>query len=109
MGEIIVACVMFGFSAAAFVISIRSFCQRGFLLNNAYLWASQKERKTMDKKPYYRQSAVIFLLIGMIFLLNGMTVLLHVHWISYAVMALAAFAMIYAVTSGVAIEKRKRK
>ena len=89
MGEIIVACVMFAFSVASFVISIRSFLEKGFLLNNAYLGASQKERETMDKKSHYRQSAVVFLLVGLIFLLNGFTVLLDAFWISYLVMALA--------------------
>lgn len=109
MAEIIVSCVMFAFSAAAFVVSIRSFLEKGFLLNNAYLGASKKERETMDKKPYYRQSAVVFLLIGTIFLLNGFTVLCNAFWISYAVMTLAAVAMVYAISSSIAIEKKKRK
>lgn len=109
MGEIIVACVMFAFSVASFVISIRSFLEKGFLLNNAYLGASKKERETMDKKPHYRQSAVVFLLVGLIFLLNGFTVVLDAFWISYLVMALAAVAMVYAIASSIAIEKKKRK
>ena len=109
MGEIIVSCVMFAFSAAAFVVSIRSFLEKGFLLNNAYLGASKKERENMDKKPYYRQSAVVFLLVGTIFLLNGFTVLYNAFWISYLVMALAAVAMVYAIASSIAIEKNKRK
>lgn len=48
----------------AFIVSFRSFKEKGFLFNNAYLYASKEERATMDKKPHYRQSAVVFLMIG---------------------------------------------
>ena len=48
----------------AFIVSVRSFKEKGFLFNNAYLYASKEERATMDKKPHYRQSAVVFLMIG---------------------------------------------
>ncbi len=43
------AAVLFYFIAGAFVISVRSFKQKGFLFNNAYLYASKQERDTMDK------------------------------------------------------------
>ena len=109
MGEIIVVCVMFALSVAAFVMSIRCFGLKGFLLNNAYIYASKTEREKMDKKPYYRQSAVVFLLVGVIFLLNGMTVLLDAFWISYMVMTLAAVTMVYAIASSIVIEKKKWK
>ncbi|MBQ7009494.1 MAG: DUF3784 domain-containing protein, partial [Ruminococcus sp.] len=45
---------------------------------NAYIWASKQERESMNKKTYYRQSAVIFLLLSLIFLLNGIAVLYHI-------------------------------
>lgn len=34
---------------SAFVISYLQFKEKGYLLNNTYFWASQEERKQMDK------------------------------------------------------------
>lgn len=107
MEDMIVAVILFLISLVAFVLSIRAFLEKGFLLNNAYIYASKKERETMDKKPHYRQTAVVFLLVGMIFLLNGLSVLLKIHWISYLATGVTVCAIIYAVASSAAIEKKK--
>ena len=109
MTEIIIAVILFLIAALAFVFSFRSFREKGFLLNNAYLYASKKERETMNKKPYYRQSAIVFALIGIIFLLNGLSVLLQANWISFIAGAVIAIALIYAIASSIAIEKHKKK
>lgn len=109
MAEIISAVILFAVAAAAFVLSIRSFREKGFLLNNSYLYASQKEREAMGKKPYYRQSALVFLLVGLIFLLNGLTVLLSAYYLTYIVMVLAVVTGIYAIVSTAAIEKKKKQ
>ena len=108
MGEIITAIILLLISAAAFIMSIRSFQQKGFLFNNAYIYASKAEREAMDKAPHYRQSGVVFLLIGLIFLLNGMNVLLHIRWINFVMAAIIAITLVYAVTSSIAIEKQKK-
>ena len=109
MGEIIVAIILLILAAVSIFLSIRSAQGKGFLLNNAYLYASKKERETMDKAPYYRQSAVVFALIGLIFLLNSLSLLLQADWISYLAGAVVAIALLYAVLSSVAIEKGKKK
>ena len=101
MKEIIGAGILFLISALAFLLSIRSFQEKGFLLNNAYLYASRQERETMDKKPHYRQSAIVFLLLGCIFLLNGLQVLLNAPWIFYAVMVLVIVTLGYAIVSSI--------
>ena len=101
MKELIGAAVLFLISALAFLLSIRSFREKGFLLNNAYLYASRQERETMDKKPHYRQSAIVFLLLGCIFLLNGLQVLLKAPWIFYAVMVLVIVTLGYAIVSSI--------
>ena len=107
MEEIIAICIQFVFSVLAFIVSIRSFREKGFLWNNAYICASRKERHTMDKKPYYRQSAVVFLLIGIIFLLNGIMVLCDHAWIAYSVMALCIITSVYAVASSIIIKREQ--
>lgn len=109
MGKIIAISIQFALAALAFIVSIRSFREKGFLWNNAYLYASKQERQTMDKKPYYRQSAVVFLMIGIIFLLNGFTVLWDTVWISFLVIAAAIITLIYAIVSSIIIEKRKKQ
>ena len=108
MGELIVAIILLLVSAAAFLMSIRSFLEKGFLFNNAYLYASKKEREAMDKEPYYKQSAVVFAAIGLIFLVNGAGLLLHISWAKWIVAVLVVFALIYAVASSIAIEKQKK-
>ena len=107
MKEIILTCILFLIAIGAFVMSYRSFREKGFLFNNAYIYASKQERETMDKKPHYRQSAIVFLLIGIIFLLNGVSVLLAAKWIFILVIVIAVIAIIYAIISSIAIERRK--
>ena len=107
MKEIITASILFIISIFAFAMSIRSFIEKGFLLNNAYIYASKQEREKMHKKPYYRQSAIVFLLIGLIFLLMAFSLLLEVNWILYAVLMIAIIAIIYAITSSIIIEKKR--
>ena len=108
MGACITAIILFLIAAAAFFMSIRSFQQKGFLFNNAYIYASKKEREAMDKEPYYKQSAVVFAAIGLIFLVNGVGLLLHISWTKWIVAAVVAVTLIYAVASSIAIEKQRK-
>lgn len=107
MVEIIVSCILFLVAAVAFIISVRSFCEKGFLFNNAYLYADKWERQRMDKKPHYRQSAVVFLLLGVIFALLGLEILLHAYWLFGVVAAVVVLTVVYAIVSSVRIGKRK--
>ena len=95
-------------SMVAFVLSFFSFKEKGFLLNNAYIYASKKERKSMDKKPYYRQSAIVFFLSSIIFLLIALEVHLNSGWIYYIVLAVAAVTIIYAIVSSILIDTKKK-
>lgn len=58
----------------------------------------------MDKKPHYRQSAIVFLMIGIEFLLIAISVFCINRWIRYIAIAVAIIAIIYAVVSSVMIE-----
>lgn len=109
MGDIIVAVTLLLVSLFMFVVSIRSFLEKGFLFNNAYIYASKKERETMNKKPYYCQTAAIFFLMGIIFLLIGFAILLDAGWITYIAEAVILVILIYAIASSIAIEKRKQQ
>ncbi|MPW26955.1 DUF3784 domain-containing protein [Alkalibaculum sp. M08DMB] len=108
MKEIIVTIILFILSMGAFVISFFSFKEKGFLFNNAYIYASKKERNSMNKKPHYRQSAIVFLFISIIFLLNAIEVLLDSGWIFYIVLAVMAVTIIYAIVSSIFMETKKK-
>lgn len=105
---VIMTAIPFLLAAAAFILSVRSFREKGFLLNNAYIYASRQERMNMDKSPHYRQSGIVFLLVGMIFLSIGIQVLLDAKWIFYVEAVLMIAAIVYAVVSSVMIEKQKK-
>ena len=109
LGDIITAVILLVVSVLLFMASIRSFLEKGYLFNNAYIYASKKERETMNKKPYYRQTAVIFFLMGMIFLLLGIAILLNAFWFTYITGLVILVMLVYAVVSSIAIEKEKRK
>ena len=109
MENYIVAGILFAISLIAFILSIRSFRGKGFLLNNAYLYASKQERETMDTKPYYQQSGVVFLLISLIFFANALSVLIEGIWVSIAVAILLISIVVYAVVSTIKIERNKHR
>lgn len=108
MKETIVGVVALAVAALLFVLSCRSFREKGFLLNNAYLYASKEEREAMDKKPHYRQSAVTFLLLGIVFLLNGLAALLNSSLLTGLSGVFAAAALVYAVASEAAMGRKGR-
>ena len=109
MKEIIIASILFAVSVFLFFMSVRSFMEKGFLFNNAYIYASKQEREKMNKKPHYRQSAIVFLLLGLIFLLNALAVLLKVNWIFYIGVAVVAITLIYAIVSSIIIDKNNKQ
>jgi len=77
------------------------------LLNNAYLYASPKERQCMDKGPYYRQSGVVFAFICFVFILNGFTMIWKT-WILFAAIAILMMAtVIYAIVSSIRISQNR--
>ena len=107
--ELVVTISIFVFAGFCAFISARQFAGKGFLFNNAYIWASKEERARMDKKPYYRQSAIVFCLISVTFLVLGISVILHNRIIQLMEIPLIIGTLIYAVVSSVRIEKNKKK
>lgn len=105
--ELISTVILFLLSAGAFFISFRSFQEKGFLFNNAWLYASEQERRAMDKAPHYRQSAIVFLLCGILSFLLALHLLLHTGWILALAIAVLVLMVLYAIGSGIAIEHKK--
>lgn len=103
--ELLFAILVFIIAVILFVMSIRSFKNRGFLLNNAYLYASKEERDKMDKKPYYRQTAIVCLLLCFVFIITGVSIVLHNSKIDLLEIPFIAGAIIYAIVSSKRINK----
>ena len=108
MGNIIGTIVLGVLAIVCFVFSFFQFHAKGFLFHNAYIYASRQERETMDKKPYYKQSGIVFVLIGIIFLINAIDMILQTGWLFYLVIVVAIIAIVYAIVSSVTMEMRKK-
>ena len=104
--------VIFLFFTIAFLaVSFFQFREKGLLLNNAYLWASEKEREEMNrnpekKRPHYRQSGAVFLLLGISFASYSLYCFLSRYCLLVAFWAMLAAAVLYAVVSSVRSQLR---
>ena len=108
LGNIIGAIILGVIAIACFIFSYLQFQEKGFLFNNAYIYASKQERETMDKKPHYKQSGIVFIFIGIIFLINAIDTILQTGWLNFFVIGIAVIAIVYAIVSSLIIEKRKK-
>ena len=106
--EIILAIIIFLLAAVALIMSVLQFLEKGVPFNNAYLYASKSERKKMDKKPLYRQSGVVLLMIFFIFLTLGLNLITKKMIFMVAEYILLAVVFVYAIVSTVAIEKSRK-
>ena len=95
-------------SIVCFVFSFLQFHEKGFLFNNAYIYASKQERETMDKTPHYKQSGVVFLMIGIGFAINAVDAILKSGWLFYLIIAIAIIAIVYAIVSSIIIERKEK-
>ena len=100
-GEWITGIAVFLISGILAFLSVRHFMERGFLLNNAWIFATKEERETMDKRPHYRQSAICFCLLSVVFLIIGLSIFLHNSKLLLLEIPVVAAAIVYAVVSSV--------
>lgn len=108
MGNVVGAIILGVIAVICFIFSYLQFNEKGFLFNNAYIYASKQERKNMDKKPHYKQSGIIFASIGIIFLIDAIDIILQTGWLLYLVIGVAIVVIVYAIVSSVMIAKRKK-
>lgn len=107
--ELITAIVCFLIAGGCAFISVCQFAEKGFLFNNAYIYAAKEARAKMDKKPYYRQSAIVFLILSVVFLILDLSVVLQNRKIQLLELPLLVGVLVYAIVSTIHIEKRKKK
>ncbi len=89
------------------VISVLQFCEKGFLFNNAYVYASKEERAKMNKKPHYRQSAIVFALLAGVFGCALLGALIKAAWPRWLGGGLVIATLVYAVASSVRLAKEE--
>ena len=107
--ERVFAIVVFVIAVALAIISYRSFKTRGFLFNNAYIFASKEERETMDKKPHYKQSAIVFLLLSIIFIVIGLSIIIQDSRLNLIEIPLVLGTLVYAIISSIQISRNEKK
>ena len=104
--------ILFLIAVFCLCLSYFQFQERGFLFNNAYIWASKKERENMDrtkelKSPHYRQSATVFLLFGIAFIFDSLYIFLDQKWMNIIFWILMCITLIYAVVSSIKMALHK--
>ena len=110
MDKIIAAIILGLISLLCLIFGIRQFMGIGFLFNNAYIYASKEDREKMDTKPYYRQSGIVFCLIGLIFAINALDAILQSDWLFFCVIGVVICTLVYAIAStGKILKKDKNK
>jgi len=109
----IMAIGSFVIAAASFVISALQFMEKGFLFTNTYgfVFTYDSEYAGMDKKPFYRQAAITFAMVGVAFLLIAVECLAETGWLWAGVLGLTPVMIAYVIVSTVRIAKivRQRK
>ncbi len=99
--EVVVVIIVILLSIACAVISVFQFKEKGVLFNNAYIYASKQERETMDKKPHYRQSGIVFVFLSSIFLCIAAECVLETGWLWWVEGALCIAVLVYAIISSI--------
>jgi Ca2+/Na+ antiporter len=108
-GNEVLAVVIAVLSVITAWISYRQFNQKGMVFNNAYIYASKKQRETIDFRPYYRQSGIVFALISLMMLIMAASIYLKHEDLMLIVYSLVVVVVTYAIRSTIIIHKNKQK
>ena len=104
---LVFAIIMFGVSAACIAVGARQLAEKGYLFNNAWIYATKKERESLNTKPYYRQSGIVFCLLGLLFTLIGLHAILQDSRLLWLEAALVVGTIAYAILSSLRIMKEE--
>lgn len=112
IGQAVGTIICLVLAVGAFFISFRQLQEKGYLFNNAYIWASREERRRMDEKkesksPYYRQSGIVFLLLGILFLMLTIHIAAGWTWAYAVYWIFVIITVVYAILSSIQIQRHK--
>ena len=94
------------FALLFLIMSILQFLEKGFLLNNAYIYAPKKDRETMNKKPHYRQSTIVFLMLSVEFFIMAVDVVIEFKPLLYLHFIIFTAVIVYAIFSSIKLSKK---
>ncbi|MCR4898249.1 MAG: DUF3784 domain-containing protein [Acholeplasmatales bacterium] len=100
------AIVLFSFSFILLVWGVLSLFNKGFLFNNAFIYANKKEREQMNKKPYYIQTGIVFILLSIASCLEGFNALLRYDVFFVLFIILIVVTLVFAIVSTIYIDKK---
>ena len=100
------AIVLFSLSFLLLVWGVLSIFNKGFLFNNAYIYANKKEREEMNKRPYYIQTGIVFVLLSIASCLEGFNALLRNDLFFVLFIIIIVITLIFAIVSTVYINKK---
>ncbi|MBR6072121.1 MAG: DUF3784 domain-containing protein [Acholeplasmatales bacterium] len=103
---LVLAIVLFIFSFILLVWGVLSLFNKGFLFNNAYIYANKKEREQMNKKPYYIQTGIVFILLSIASCLEGFNALLKYDVFFVLFIILIVVTLVFAIVSTIYIDKK---
>lgn len=86
-------------SLILFILSFMQFRERGPILNNSMLVSEERERSKDNLKRWYRQSAIVFLILAFVFLFMGLWVLTDLAVFAWLMGAAILAVLVYAFTS----------
>lgn len=86
-------------SLVLFILSFMQFRERGPILNNSMLVSEKRERSKDNLKRWYRQSAIVFLILAFVFLFIGLWVLTDLAIFAWLMGAAILAVLVYAFTS----------
>ena len=93
-------------TVVSLVFSILAFLGKDIILDDAYIKASEEERKNMNKKAYRMQSAIIFLFLAVISACNALRAILNMPLFTYLAGVFGIVGIIYAIVSHYKIKKK---
>lgn len=105
---LVFAIILFSLSGIVLLLGILNFFQIGFLFNNAYIYASKEEREKLNKKPYYIQTGIVFVLLSILCALEGFYVLYKNIVFFILILVLVFILIVFAIASTIVIEKNKK-
>ena len=91
---------------ASFILSLLGFLEIGIIVDDHYVFASKEKRKYMNRKAHQRQSAILFMSLGITYLLYIFRLITGILWFKYAALAVCFAAMVYAIVSHYKIRKK---
>lgn len=103
---LVLAIVLFSFSFILLVWGVLSLFNKGFLFNNAYIYANKKEREQMNNKPYYIQTGIVFILLSIASCLEGFNALLRYDVFFVLFIIIIVVTLVFAIASTIYIDKK---